>query len=90
MAPDDIACEMETINLSNYADPNVEGILLQAAAQGNNDRLCAIKDELRREEGRGWCQILLMTDDIAVVRWHDQFVLTFTDASPVSLGSGGV
>lgn len=81
MPADDLSCEIEVINLSNYADPNIEGIMLQMAAQGDTSRLTAIKDELRREEGRGWCQILLMTDDLAVVRWHDQFVLTLNETS---------
>ncbi len=88
MAVDD-ACTLEAINLSAYADPSIEGILLRAASRGDGQRLSAIKDELRREEGRGWCQILLMTDDLAVVRWHDQFVLTLNDAVPAS-NDGGI
>lgn len=87
MAVDD-TCALEAINLSAYADPSIEGIMLRAASQGDDQRLSAIKDELRREEGRGWCQILLMTDDLAVVRWHDQFVLTFNGDIPASSEGG--
>ncbi len=89
MAVDD-TCTLEAINLSAYADPNIEGILLHAASRGDGQRLSAIKDELRREEGRGWCQILLMTDDLAVVRWHDQFVLTFNESAPAATDGGMV
>lgn len=69
----------EDIDLSAYADPNVEAILIRAASRGDDARLAAIKAELRREENRRWCDILMMTDDLAVVRWHDDFVLTLKE-----------
>lgn len=80
---------LETLDLSDYADPSIEGIRLRAACRGDDRRLEAIKAELRREEGRGWCKIHMMTDDLAVVEWIDQFVLQITDTSLVSpLGEG--
>lgn len=81
---------LETIDLSDYADPSIEGIRLRAACRGDARRLGAIKAELRREEERGWCKIHLMTDDLAVVEWVDQFVLQITDtalAAPLGEGS---
>ena len=69
------------IDLSDYVDHNVEAILLSVAAAGDPEKIAAYKAELSREEQNGWCEILLLRDDLAVVRWHDQFVLTFTDPS---------
>lgn len=87
---DDTAIELEAINLSQFADPDVEAILIRIAAAGSDARLAAIKDELRREERRGWCSIILMDDDLAVVRWHDQFVLTLNERAPVQTGGRDV
>jgi len=70
---------VEEIDLSDFADPLIEGIRLTDAAQGSPSRLLAIQSELWRESERGWCTILLMTDDLAVVRWNDEFALSVTD-----------
>lgn len=74
-----IVTPVEEIDLSAFADQRVEGIRLLDAARGDPDRLAAIQSELRRESERGWCTILLMTDELAVVRWEDSFVLSVTD-----------
>lgn len=85
MEPDAVADDIaEQIDLSQYADPNVEAIKLYEAARGDARRLAAIVAELQREEQRGWCNILLMTDDIAVVRWIDDFVITIKDQALVA------
>ena len=76
------------INLSDYVDHNVEAILLSAAAAGDPAKIEAYKAELSREEQCGWCEILLMRDDLAVVRWHDQFVLTLTAPSLATVMGG--
>jgi len=76
MPVDDI---MPEIDLSNYIDPHVEAIMLQVAAAGDAEKVAAFKAELRREEARGWCKILMINDDVAVIRWHDQFVITIAD-----------
>ena len=73
---------------SDYVDPNVEGILIAEAANGDPDKLAAYKHALREEERRGWCKVLLMDDEIAVVRWFDQFVLTVTGDGLANLGEG--
>ena len=83
-ANSEFTAEVENINLSAYADPNVEAIMLNAAARGNDVRLHAIKVELQLEQLWGWCYILMMDDDIAIVRWVDQFVLTIKDTSLAS------
>lgn len=75
-------------DLSAYVDPSVEAILLQAACGGDPDRLTEIKAELSREQNRGWCQILMMNDELAVVRWHDQFVLTLKEPA-LALAAAG-
>jgi hypothetical protein len=75
---------IETINLSEFADPSFEVIRLTKAARGEVDRLERIKAEIRREEGRGWCRIYLMNDEIAVIEWFDQFVLTIVDTTDVA------
>lgn len=81
---DETIATLETINLSEFADPAFEAIRISRASGGDRDRLAAIKNELRREEDRGWCRIHLMTDDLAVVEWFDQFVLTIRDQSLVT------
>ena len=86
----DDTLNMQTIDLSAYADPMVEGIQLRAASRGDSALLEAIKAELHREQDRGWCRILLMSDELAVVQWIDQFVLTIKDeslATPVREGA---
>lgn len=76
----------EVIDLGAFADPAAQCIMLAKASLGAEWRLRAIQDELRREESRGWCQIVHMDDRIAVVRWNDQFVLEINEASPAQLG----
>lgn len=87
---DDEVKNLETIDLSTFANPMIEGIRLDLASRGDARRLEAIKAELRREETRGWCHIHLMTDSLAVVEWVDQFALRLTDAAlaaPIPEGS---
>ena len=69
----------DEVDLDAYEDPDVQAVRLDLASGGDEGKLAAIQAELRREEARGWCNILLMTDNLAVVRWHDEFVLTLTD-----------
>lgn len=66
----------QNLDLSSFADPNAEVIRLDAASGGDSVLLSAIKEEIRREEAKGWCHVIHMTDDVAVIRWLDQFVLT--------------
>lgn len=66
----------QNIDLSSFADPDAEVIRLDAACGGDAILLTAIKEEIRREEAKGWCHVIHMTDDVAVIRWLDQFVLT--------------
>lgn len=73
--------ERSEIDLSDYADPNIEGIRISAAAAGDPLKLAAYKAELSRKQNLGWCKIIHMDDDLAVVAWADEFVITLTDAS---------
>ena len=76
------------IDLDAFSDPAARVIMLDSASKGDPDLLAAIKIEIEREQERGWCQILHMTDAIAVVRWLDQFVLTLEDASVIGPRGG--
>lgn len=76
------------VDLDAFTDPHAKVLLLDQASGGDADMLAAIQAELRREETRGWCQIIYMTDDLAVVRWLDQFVLTLEDASVIGPQGG--
>lgn len=77
------------LDLTPYIDQDALVIHLSQACEGILARLSAIQDELRRQERKGWCQIILMTDDLAVIKWHDQFVLTVLDDTLAS-GAGHV
>jgi hypothetical protein len=86
----DGAIDVTEIDLESFADPDAQVILLPKASGGSLDVLVAIQEELRRVEGRGWCSILHMTNEIAVVRWYDQFVLNVTDDTLVMAGGDNV
>lgn len=68
-------------DLSDFADPNIEGIRLDRAAGGDPIKLATFKAELHRKQSMGWCRIIHMDDDIAVIAWADEFVITITDTS---------
>lgn len=69
----------ETRDLRPFTDPDAEVYRLDLASSGDAGRLAIIQEKFRREEIAGSCRIFVMTDDIAVVRWKDEFVLTITD-----------
>ncbi len=69
----------ESFDLRPFTDPDAEVYRLDLASSGDADRLATIQEKFRREERSGACRILVMTDDIAVIRWKDEFVLTITD-----------
>lgn len=75
----------ENIDISDFADPHVEAIRIDAAARGDARRLAAIKGELHTDASRGWCTILMMTDEWAIVQWHDKFLITITDPTTVEM-----
>lgn len=79
MASDD---QYPDLDLSDYADPHVEAIYL-AGATDDPLHLEMLKSELRSEADRGWCRIIFMDDEYAVVKWRDQFVIEIKD--PLSL-----
>lgn len=87
--PIDPTADVTKIDLGVYADPDAQVILLDRASGRDAGVLAAIQAELRREQDCGWCRILHMSDEIAVVRWFDQFILTITDRSLAMIDGGG-
>ncbi len=83
--PPSADADVIALDLGAFADPGAQVIRLDLASEGSAARLEAIQSELRREESRGWCAILHMTAEIAVVRWTDSFIIQITDPVTVSL-----
>jgi len=75
--------DFEQVEISEFADPDADVILLDLASGGNTGRLRAIQEALVREERRGRCALLHMDDDIAVVRWAS--IITITDPATRAL-----
>ena len=71
------------INFDDYVDPSVQGLRIWDYADGDKAKTLAFQEELLHEEARGWCRILFMDEKIAIVQWHDQFVLTLNSDHPL-------
>lgn len=74
------------LDLSDFADPTVEAINIAGAAKGDAGHLEILKDELRQNETSGWCRIIYMDNEYAIVRWVDQFVIEVCDQSIARVG----
>jgi hypothetical protein len=64
--------------------PRGKGGQFGRGSSGAQAKKKAKRNAARREEGRGWCRIYLMNDEIAVIEWFDQFVLTIVDTTDVA------
>jgi hypothetical protein len=74
--------------------PDIEKFTLPAeiikigeASAGNPDVLEALQQGLRNDEERGWCHVVYMDDDVAIVQRLDDepMVITITDPSTRAL-----
>jgi hypothetical protein len=83
MTADEITAQEVGIDFDNYVDPSVQALRIADYADGDQAKILVFQEELLREQTRGWCRILFMDEKVAIVQWHDQFVLTLNDEHPL-------
>ncbi len=76
--PDD-----DRIDFEKYVDSSVQALRIWDYAAGDETMTKEFQGELLYEQSRGWCNILFMDERVAIVQWHDQFVLTLNEDHPL-------
>lgn len=71
------------IDFEKYVDTSVQALRIWDYANGDEALTKEFQGELLHDQSKGWCSILFMDERVAIVQWHDQFVLTLNENHPL-------
>jgi hypothetical protein len=75
------------IDVREFVDPNIQGIQIWRFAGDDPGKIATFQAELLAEQVGGWCKILFMDDQLAIVQWLEEFVLTLNEEHPIVAAS---